>query len=110
MTINVESQGDIPAVTLNKLQFDQFHFSTDSKTPNVKKVSARITPYGVADGSSIRIYGSAKPPLNISNLDDFIAKLNPKNQDRAAAALKNVQEGWGELASIYYGLSFTGVK
>lgn len=109
MAIKTSSQGTLPAIDLNYIQFSQFNMSVEEKAPHRISVSGKMRPYGVSGGE--KFYAKDVDPLNIADLDDYIAnQVPPERQAEAAAAMAKVQEGLGVLASIVKGVDFIGVE
>jgi len=109
MAIKTSSQGTIPAVTLEYLQYNEFLMRVSEQPPHKISLTAKLRAYGVDNGE--KIY--SKDPLstmNISNLDAYVGGLDPAKQAEALIGITKVQEGLGTLASIFYNLNFIGVE
>lgn len=109
MAIKTSSQGTLPAVDLDHIQYNEFHMSVAEAAPHNIALSAKLRPYGVS--GTEKFYAKDFKLMNIGNLDAYIAtKVPTARQAEAVAALTKVQEGLGTLASIYLGIDFIGVE
>jgi len=109
MAIKTSSQGTLPAVDLNYIQFSAFHMTVAEDPPHKISVSGKMRPYGIVNG--VKYYAKDSDPLQIGDLDAYIANsVPPERQAEAVAAMIKVQEGLGTLASIVKGVSFVGVE
>ena len=110
MAIKTSTQGDLPAVNLDHMQFSEFHMTIGEHPPYTKSVSAKIRAYGLVSG--VKYYSKDyMPPLSIANLDTYITVRVPAaRKAEAALAMQKVQEGLGVLASIYHNIDFIGVE
>jgi len=107
MAIQTSSQGIVPAVDLNFLQYSEFNMRVSETAPYNIAISAKVRPYGVV--SNVKYYSLDLKPMNIANLDAYIGSVDPSRQVEAMLAMAKVQEGLGTLASIYLGVDFIGV-
>lgn len=105
MGIKVTSQGTIPSVDLDHLQFSQLRLSVSETTPYRIALSAKCRLYGV-DDEGINHYEKDARDINITDMTSFITGLPPADQPGAAQAMQKVQEGLGVLADKYLGISF----
>ncbi len=109
MAIKTSSQGFIPAVDLNFIQYNEFHMSVSEVSPHNIALTAKLKPYGVVDG--VKYYGGNNKNMVIPNMDAYIATQVPKErQAEAMQAIAKVQQGLGVLASIYLKVDFLGVE
>jgi len=107
MAIQTSSQGTLPAVDLNFLQYSEFNMRVGETAPYTIGISGKLRPYGVVNG--VKYYDKEKKPMNIQNLDAYIQSIDPARQAEAIQAMGAVQQGLGVLASIYFGVDFVGV-
>ena len=109
MAIKTSSQGTLPAIDLNYIQFSNFQMSVQEKAPHRISVAGKMRAYGVSGGK--KYYSVDVDQLNISDLDGYITNnVPPERQIEAVAAMVKVQEGLGTLASIVKGVTFIGVE
>ena len=108
MSIKIVPQGDIPSISLNKIQYDQLHISVKKTEPYITAVSGKVALYG-EDDSGKRYYGPVKN-LSITNIDALIASLPIDSQIEAMQALAKFQEGLGFLAEISCGFTFVEIE
>jgi hypothetical protein len=108
MAIKTSSQGLLPAVNLDYLQYSEFNMRVSEVPPHTIALSAKLRPYGMADG--LKYYAKDSKNLNIVNLDAYVGGLAGAQRTEAQIALMKVQEGLGVLAALYFNVDFMGVE
>jgi len=108
MAIKTSSQGTLPAVTLDYIQYSEFNMRVSENAPYNIGLSAKLKSYGI--DNSVKYYAKYNDNMNIPNLDAYIQSLPVDKQTQAIQALGAVQTGLGILASIYLGVDFVGVE
>ena len=108
MAIKTETQGTIPTVKLEFVQYDQFNMTIKQVSPYMISLSAITTPYGVNNDK--RVYGD-KQTMSIPDVDAYISTKVPEDRKaEALQALGQIQNGLGVLHSIVHGSTFIGVQ
>lgn len=105
MAIKVQSQGQIPAVDLEYLQFDQVRISIGSEPPYKIALSAQCRLYGV-DSNGRHHYDPKVKSISIGDISVYISNLPDADKLPAMLAMKGIQEGLGVLAEKYFGIDF----
>ncbi len=105
MAIKIHSEGTIPAITLDHVQYDQLHITVSRTPPYTISLSAKTVLYG-EDTENVHHYKDTVKDINIPDIDAYIATLDAQQQLDAGLALKQVQEGLGKVAEIYHGYAF----
>lgn len=108
MAVKVASQGVIPSIDLDHLQFKQLNIAVSQTSPYRTSVSGKTILYG-KDANGTRYYDKTERELSIPDLDAMIAGLSSADQVIAAQAMANVQGGLGVLAQLAQGIEFVAV-
>lgn len=111
MAIKTTPQGEIPSVTLEYNQTDQFSLTVSRAKPYTISVTAKVCPYG-KDLNGDKVFSAKnKPTLTIPNVEAYIqTKVPEARQAEAITALTDIQRAIGVLYDFYYGDTFLGVE
>lgn len=102
MAIQTTSQGNIPAVTIDKLQFTRVNIEVVKSATNHKiKFSATVHPYGV-DINGDYVFDGTERKIVIPDMTAFIMAQTGTDLTDLVAAMQKCQESFGELAEKYF--------
>lgn len=106
MAIKVVSQGVIPAVDVEFLQYTKFNMAITKTPPYRIAVTSTIHPYGKVDGSDIQYFSGEEHNVSLQDVHAWVATLEGQDQADAAMAMQKINEGFGILAEKYLGITF----
>ena len=101
MAIKTTTQGTVPAVTLDRLQFSQVNITANKKPPYKISFSAIVEAYGV-DQNGVHVYSGSERKIIIPDVHAFILSKTGQELVDSSTAMQKVQEGFGLLAQVYF--------
>lgn len=104
MAIKTASQGTVPALTLDYIQFSKVNIAVSKRDPHTISVNCIVHPYG-KDSDGNRHY-VGEQTFAIGDVKQYIGGLDASGQAKAVAAMKKVQEGLGVLAELKLDIPF----
>ena len=102
MAIQTTSQGTIPSVTVDKVQYTALNISVPKHRTNHRiSLSAIVHPYGV-DGNGDYVFSEEERKIAIKDIHEFIDSFSGQKLTDAQTAMQKVQEGLGMLIDLYF--------
>ena len=95
---------NIPAITLDRVQFLSFALSQREEPPYTVSVSAKFRLYGV-DDEERRYYDKDIESIVIGDVSKFVSTLDQDDQIDAAISMRSVREGLGGLLRTRLGIT-----
>lgn len=109
MAIKILTAGEVPALSLTYVHFDQLNMTISRGDPARIAMTAKVSLYGV-DAEGIKHFSPDTYNLVIRDMTTFITNLDLADQQSADIGMVQVQEGLGRLAEKYFGWQFEAVE